>query len=52
VKLTTDLHLVQRPRMVDLYLQTLMCLHGIVLNYIIKYRDNFTIYPTETVRTL
>jgi hypothetical protein len=40
VKLTSHLHLVPRSRMVELYLLSHTCLHGIVLNYIIKYRDN------------
>jgi cytochrome b561 len=38
VKLTTHLHLVLMSIMVELYL------HGIVLNYIIKYKDNFTFF--------
>jgi hypothetical protein len=37
-KLTTHIHLVPRSRMVELYLNSPICLHGIVLNYIIKYR--------------
>jgi hypothetical protein len=32
VKLTTNLLLVPRPRMVELYLHSPKCLHGIVLN--------------------
>jgi hypothetical protein len=32
VKLTTNLHLVLRPRMVELYLHSPICLDGIVLN--------------------
>jgi hypothetical protein len=32
MKLTTDLHLVPRSRMVELYLYSPICLHGIVLN--------------------
>jgi hypothetical protein len=31
-KLTTHLHLVPRPRKVELYFHSLICLHGIVLN--------------------
>jgi hypothetical protein len=27
---------------VDLYIRTPICLHGIVLNYVVKHRDNFT----------
>jgi hypothetical protein len=41
VKLTTSLHLVPRSRMVELYLHSPMCLHGVVLNYTIRYRNNF-----------
>jgi hypothetical protein len=37
VKLTTHLHLMPRSRMMELYLHSAR-----VLNYIIKYRDNFT----------
>jgi hypothetical protein len=36
-----DRHIVPRLKMVELYLQSSICLHSIVLNYIIKYRDNF-----------
>jgi hypothetical protein len=36
-------HLVPRLGMVELYLHFSICLHGIVLNYIIKYGDNFTL---------
>jgi hypothetical protein len=32
LKLTTHLHLVPRPRMVELYLHSNICLHGIVFN--------------------
>jgi hypothetical protein len=32
-------------RTVELHLHSPICLHGIVLSYIIKYRDNFTLYP-------
>jgi hypothetical protein len=32
LKLTTHLHLVPRSRMVELYLHSLICFHGIVLN--------------------
>jgi hypothetical protein len=38
-------HLVSRLRMVELYLHFLICHHGTVLIYIIKYRDNFTFLP-------
>jgi hypothetical protein len=48
VKLTTNLHLVLRSRMVEVNLHSLICLHGIVLNYIIKNRDNFTYTFTLT----
>jgi hypothetical protein len=37
-------HLVPRSRMVDLCILSPICLHGTVLNYIIKYRDNFEEY--------
>jgi hypothetical protein len=43
MKLTTHLHLVPRSRMVELYLHSKICLHGVVPNYIIKYRDNFAL---------
>jgi hypothetical protein len=33
---------VPRLRMVELYLHFSIGLHGVVLNYIVKYRDNFT----------
>jgi hypothetical protein len=36
VKLTTHLHLVPRSRMVELYLYSLICLHGVVLNWLSK----------------
>jgi hypothetical protein len=32
MKLTTHLHLVPRSRMVELYLHSPICLHGVVLN--------------------
>jgi hypothetical protein len=32
VRLTTHLHLVPRSRLVELYLHSLICLHGVVLN--------------------
>jgi hypothetical protein len=44
VKLTTHLHLVPRSRMVELYVHSSIRLHGIVLQYIIKYRDNVAFY--------
>jgi hypothetical protein len=31
--------------MVELYLNVPSYLHGVVLNYIMKYRDDFTILP-------
>jgi hypothetical protein len=34
VKVATHLHLVLRSRMVELYLHSPICLHGIVLNYL------------------
>jgi hypothetical protein len=42
MKLITHLHLLPRSRMVVLYFHSPLCLHSIVLNNIIKYRDNFT----------
>jgi hypothetical protein len=45
MELTTHLHLVQRSRMEELYLHSRMYLHGIMLNNIIKYRDNFSFFP-------
>jgi hypothetical protein len=43
VKLTTHLYLFPRSSMVELHLHTPISLPSIVLNYIIKYRDNFTL---------
>jgi hypothetical protein len=48
VKLTTDLHLVPRPRVVELYLHSPICLHGIVLN-LIKHKNNFTFIGFEVL---
>jgi hypothetical protein len=42
VKLATHLHSVLRLRIVKLYLHSPINLPGIVLNYIIKYKDKFT----------
>jgi hypothetical protein len=42
MKLATHLHLVLWISMVELYLHSPMCIHGILLNYVIEYRDNFT----------
>jgi hypothetical protein len=42
VKLTTHLYPVPRSRMVDLCHHSPLRLHGIVLNYVIKYRKNLT----------
>jgi hypothetical protein len=36
------LHKVSRLRMVELYLHSHICLHGVVFNNIIKFRDSFT----------
>jgi hypothetical protein len=41
-KLTTHPHLVAKPRMVELYLHFPIYLHGVMINYPIKHRDNFT----------
>jgi hypothetical protein len=41
VKLTTHLQLVPGLRMSDLYIHSPTCHHGIGLNYVIKYTDNF-----------
>jgi hypothetical protein len=41
-KLTTGLLKVPRPRILELYPHSLTCLHGIVLNFTVKYRDKFT----------
>jgi hypothetical protein len=38
------LHLVLRSRMVEPYLYSPVCLHGVVVNYTVKYTDNFTFY--------
>jgi hypothetical protein len=35
--------------MVELYHHASMCLHGTVLNWIIKYRDNFTFYHLRAI---
>jgi hypothetical protein len=42
LKLTTHLHLVPRLTVVEPYLQSPIRLHVIVLEYIVKYRDNLT----------
>jgi hypothetical protein len=42
VKLTIHFHLVLRLRMVELYPNLPVRLHGVVLHCITKYRDNFT----------
>jgi hypothetical protein len=47
MKLTTNVYLMSRLRMMEPYLHSPICLHRLVLNYIIKYRDNFTFYYTE-----
>jgi hypothetical protein len=44
VKLTSHLHLASKARKVDLYLHSPVRLHGIVFNYITKFRDKFTFY--------
>jgi hypothetical protein len=44
VNLNSFLHLVPSSRMVELYLHFLIFLQGVILNYIIKYRDKFTFY--------
>jgi hypothetical protein len=41
VKLTTHIHLVPGLRMMELYIQSSVYLHGILLNYINKCKDNF-----------
>jgi hypothetical protein len=43
VKLSTHLHLVLRSRMVEPYLHSPICLHGIGIS---KYRDNFSLYTS------
>jgi hypothetical protein len=40
--------LVSRLRMVELYLHSPICLHGLVLSYIIKCKENFT-FMTSSV---
>jgi hypothetical protein len=49
VKLTTQFHIILRLRMVELYLHSAICLHGVVL----KHRDNFILlyFITTGVRT-
>jgi hypothetical protein len=42
VKLTTHLYLELKSRMVELYLHSPIYLHGVVLEFIIKHRENFT----------
>jgi hypothetical protein len=44
LKLTTHLQIVLRWRMVELYLHLPTCLHGILFNYIIKYKDKLTFF--------
>jgi hypothetical protein len=43
LNLTTHFHLVPRQRMVEPYLHSPMYFHGIMHNYIINYRDKFTV---------
>jgi hypothetical protein len=43
-KLITHLHTVPRLRTVELYLHSPIHLPGILLNYIIKYTDNFAFF--------
>jgi hypothetical protein len=40
LKLITH-HLVPRSKLVELYLHPSICLHGVVLYYVIKHRENF-----------
>jgi hypothetical protein len=47
VKLLTNLHLVQRPRMVQLYFHSLIQLHDMIFNLLIKHRDIATSYGLE-----
>jgi hypothetical protein len=39
---STRLHLLPVLRMAELYCYSPACLHTIMLNYVIKYRDNFS----------
>jgi hypothetical protein len=48
VKLTTELHLVPRSRMVELYLYSPTSRHDVVLNYF-KHRDNFAFFYQNVV---
>jgi hypothetical protein len=43
VKLTTPIDLVPWLIMVELYLHSAICLHDIVPNYVVEYRNNFTL---------
>jgi hypothetical protein len=43
VKLTTHTDLVPWLILVELYLHSTICLHGIVPNYVVEYGDNFTL---------
>jgi hypothetical protein len=50
VNLTTHSHLALSSRKMELYLHSHICLHGVVLNYIIKYKDKFTYsYNTQNL---
>jgi hypothetical protein len=44
VKLTIHLHLIPRSKIVELYLHSPKYLYGIVLNYVIKYSEIFTLF--------
>jgi hypothetical protein len=47
MKLIAHLHIVLRLRILELYLHSPVCFHGIVVNCIIKYRDNLTLLCIE-----
>jgi hypothetical protein len=49
MKLITHFYLVPRARTLELYFHCPTCLHGIVLNYIIKHRNNLIFYVTYPV---
>jgi hypothetical protein len=38
--------------MVELYLHSLICLHGLVLNYLINHRDKFIFYISVKIHIL
>jgi hypothetical protein len=49
VKLIIPLYLELRSRIMALYLHSPIRFHGMLLNYVIKYKDNFTLFYFKTL---